>query len=1111
MKKTLALPLLVTSVFAIGVLAGCSSDENSSSENSASLSDSSASVSSESGSLDSETSDVETSQGTSSDDSSVGRHETSGEGVPSDDSGEDGDYYVDTVTGDEYEKQNGRWVKVKEGENLYYTVHFDLNGGHIPGTNATTIPDQLVSPGHWVSAPEVNPVKDNYEFKGWLSDINNSNSIWTFTFPVYGNLVLTASYRVSSDVTNKFSINIDPKNGDDPYTVETFAGDNPAFAIPSKENFAFVGWYWKENGQKYPGYIEDYVEGGWTLEAHYEVQKFNFQYQVETNGEVTITGLLDIESVSVSVPATINGRNVTKIGQTAFQSRIYLESVTLPSSIKEIDSRAFNGAGRLLEIKVDPTNAYYEDVDGILFNKGRTELLRYPCKKGSSYTVPNSVQKIGDYAFYGYADNCISSIFLNEGLQEIGAYAFYRNELMTNIVFPSSLRRIGDSAFSFVTAQGVITQVSFNDGLEYIGDSAFVGQYFKDTFTLPSTVKHIGSYAFANCTAIKKFVFPRDLEELGENVFSASWGLLEIDVESGNTHFKVQDNMLFDYDMSKVLLCPSGQRDPVEIPDSVTEIGDFAFFYCDDLVDYTLPTNLQRIGKRAFAFSGIKEIDIPNSVTELGEEAFASCYDLERVTFGSGLSTIPVYAFDQCYHLTTVDIPGNIQTIENSAFWGCSGLTSVTFKEGLKEIQDSAFYFSNSAGGGDDDYGYSYDSGNTPGLKTVTFPNSLETLGRNVFANQSALTSVTFGTGLKNVSTEAFSSTGLVVINVPDENEYFSYSNNILYNKNKTEIYLGLDTLTGTLTMPNTVTKIGDYAFYHLNNITGIVLSNQLEEIGSGAFAYTKAQEISFPASLRLIKDGAFYMGSLKSVTFEEGVQEIQDSAFVMNDMTTLALPNSLQTIGPDAFNWCSSLLTVTFGTGLKTIEERAFSECRQLLGSSVSDEGQAEALVLPSGLETLGDGAFAATKVADFAFAADNANFKVVNGMILDQEEKVVYAYASGNAQTSLELPSTVTEIRPYAFAAGLVTNLTSLKLSENLEKIGQQAFANCVKIGSIVIPMSVTTVERRIFANWGANQLVYFECSEDYALANFDPDYLGSLHNSAREKVTYDYHAAE
>lgn len=817
---------------------------------------------------------------------------------------------------------------------------------------------------------------------------------------------------------------------------------------------------------------------GRTIVAKFEKSKFNFTYQIEANNEITVTGLIDINTVSIIIPNKVNGYDVTSISEKAFQNRIYLVSVTIPNSIKNIHPKCFNGARMLSEILVDSTNPYFTSDKGVLYTKDMTELRHYPPKNCTSFNVPSTVKKIGDYSFYQHKDGGVGNIVFNEGLVEIGQRAFYECTALTTLRFPSTLKVIGEGAFNCVSSVGCIQQVNFNEGLEVIGGSAFVGAYFKDAFSLPSSIKEIGSYAFANCTAITKFTFPKSLETLGDNAFAGSTGILEIAIETGNENFVINGNVLYTADMKKAVMCPSGNTAKVVIPEGVEEIGDYAFYMVDRTLAYEFPSTLKKIGKQAFAHCyNLKEFTVPNSVTSIGENCFDCCDNLTTLNIGTGLTEIPKQAFIDCYSIKELNIPGNIQTIGQEAFFGCSGLTSIKFNEGLKTINKAAFCFATTE----------YNSGDTASLSTIELPNSLEVLGNRVFAKQKALTTLKIGDNLQEFGEGILDETNIQNIVVSENNNYLSSEHGILYTKNKERLIYAVSSITGVngnLSLPEGVKYIEPYEFASCENLTGITLPESLIEVKNNAFEYTKIKEFNFKSNLKKIHDEAFYLSSIEVVTFQEGLEEIGNAAFNSTNISTLKLPNSLKVLGSKAFKGSWKLLSLEFGNGLVTIGDDAFFRSNKLAGE----------ITLPSSIKNLGNGVFANyASITDIKFTGEG-DFVSENGILMDKEKTTVYGIAANHATKNVVIPSSVVELKKYGLYG---SKMTSLSLPEGLKTIGEEALAELTSLTVIDVPASVTYIGPNAFKKF--KKTINFNCTEDYALQHFDVQYLGSIGSTA------------
>lgn len=237
-----------------------------------------------------------------------------------------------------------------------------------------------------------------------------------------------------------------------------------------------------------------------------------FKYEIN-NGEITITDCVQITEGNIVIPDTIEGYPVTAIGHDAFADCKYITKVTIPESIKTIDSYAFYNAKELKSINipasitsiatdafdkctslesvaVDVNNQYYEsDNDGVVFNKDKTVLVLYPAgKKDKSYEVPDSVTSIGAHAFY-YARN-LENISFTDNLISIGNMAFFSSSVQ-GIIIPDNVTDIATDAFSCASIEAIILPDGITKTLNFNGSG------LKQLF-IPASVKKISKGSFAN-------------------------------------------------------------------------------------------------------------------------------------------------------------------------------------------------------------------------------------------------------------------------------------------------------------------------------------------------------------------------------------------------------------------------------------------------------------------------------------------------------------------------------------------------------------------------------------------------------------------------------------
>ena len=397
----------------------------------------------------------------------------------------------------------------------------------------------------------------------------------------------------------------------------------------------------------------------------------------------------------------------------------------------------------------------------------------------------------------------IPSEYNGKKVTSIGKEAFARCGSLTSVTISYGVTNIKNCAF---WACMNLANISLPNSIVDIGVSSFNDCHCLTSITIPSRVTSFGNSAFYDCIRMAEVYNLSSLNITKGSDDNGYVGYYALDVYTDkNTSSKLSKENDFvihtDGDV-KTLVGYLGCKTEITISNSVTSIGDHAFYGCRSMTSISILDNVTSIGKFAFSnCSSLTSITIPNSVTSIGSCAFGNCSSLTSITIPNSVTSIGDYAFSGCSSLTSITIPNSVTSIGNGAFYNCSSLTSITIPNSVTSIGDYAFRSC-------------YRLVEVYNLSSLNITKGSENYGEVGYYALDIYTS-------KYTPSKITRDNGFVVYTDGDVKML------VVYFGDKTEI-----------TIPNSVTSIGYGAFSDCGSLTSITIPNSVTSIGREEFSY---------------------------------------------------------------------------------------------------------------------------------------------------------------------------------------------------------------------------------------------------------------------------------
>ncbi len=785
---------------------------------------------------------------------------------------------------------------------------------------------------------------------------------------------------------------------------------------------------------------------------------------------------------SSTVTEIVIEEGITSIGDYAFYYFDKVNTIHLPTTLKEIGKNAFDSCAAITTVD---SNANKLEIIGDTAFRGCSELL--------DFDIPDSVTYIGNESFYGAAK--LTEIIIPANVADnLGDSAFYGCTSATAVTIENGVSKIGNKTFSGCGSLEVLT---IPETVTSIGNEAFFNcaklsrvNGTAQQLTLSKAVTSIGDYAFSGCSAFAALVIDGNAA-IGEQAFSSCSGLKSVKI-SGNNAAAVTT-------IGNRAFKSCGSLTAVTLEGNVTSLGE-EVFVLSGLQKISLPETLKSIGVACFEETRLTSITFPSKLEAIGKEAFNKCTELATVTFTASKGTVlSESAFSGCTALKTLNLQG-VSVIGKTAFSGCTALAAVTLPSTLTATTNN----------------YAEQFKGCTALKTVTIQDGAIGIGQKMFDGCSLLTEITIPASTVS-NAKAFNNNSYikkVTINAPTLGAY---------------IFSGATSLSSVSLAENTAT-IGAYAFQKCTSLTAMDIPEGVTTINSYLFeGCTSLKSVKIGTQIKTIGGNAF-----------DGCTALKG---VGTDSATLAagvkLPETVTSFGASAFRNCSALTSIDIPVSVNSLGTSVFSGCTSIdslvipakvtnIPMSLAEGCTSLAYVkLHDAITVIGQKAFMnCEKLPEIALPANEA-FKILNSSTFEGCTKLKTVTGGRNITTinakaflnaaALEgyiIPSTVTKIDSEAFSG---CSLLDSAIPSGVTAIGTKAFMNCSSLGKtarIILPSEITTINANTFEGCvsmaapvipvkvktiGAN--AFFGCSS----TTFDkisiPDSVTTIGNSAFE----------
>ncbi|MBR5479140.1 MAG: leucine-rich repeat protein [Clostridia bacterium] len=768
----------------------------------------------------------------------------------------------------------------------------------------------------------------------------------------------------------------------------------------------------------------------------------------------------------IALKQVVLENGMTEIGKEAFKGCVSLEELNIPRTVTKIGEFAFMECP--VSIVVEDWNENYSSLDGILYNKDKTNLIYAGCVESAEYAVANGVRNIEPYAFYKNAH--IQTVVIPSSVITIGEGAFASCLYLSKITIPYVTSKIGENAFSNCDENLVIIcyedssahKYAEENNIDYTldgtsvlakgkcGDNLEWSLYEDGCFFISGNGTMLGGIPWSDYKdKIKKIAIGEGITTIDNNAFEACTSLTDVSIAQSVT----------DIYSSAFSGCTALQT--IVIPEGVKAIDAMAFYGCTSLTNISIPKSVAKLGTSSFRnCTSLSDIKIPAKVLEIFPHAIENtAYYNNQNNWTDGVLYCGAHLIEVKNGVATFDVKQGTVNIANSASSGNSALKRVGIYESVQNIGASAFATCTS-------------------LTEVAINSKSLSIGTLAFAGCTSLANVICRSNEVSVGENAFRDCQKLVFEctpgsalhqfAKDNNHRYKCSGSTSITSYSRWSFDSIDQVL-YLSAKNDGIIYPDTRWQYLkDDVKKIVAENGVKYIPASFAGFTALESIELAESVTRIKAGAFKdCTALKSVTLPNiGLIFLEESTFEgCTSLKEINLPITIGTVEKRLFAGCTALESVILPKYATCIEQSAFEGCTAL-----------ENIAFPNELKVIGPYAFkgclslerailpdSVTSIGDHAFE-NCLSLKSIN---LPQGMAYIYAgtFKGCASLKEIDIPSGVKSIEASAFAE--CTKLESVTIPDGVTSIGAFAFNNCTALKKVNIPSTVTNIGKDAFGN--------------------------------------------